>query len=178
MTGMKILGTLLVLFLGLTTPAAFQDAAMGNNTATVKKEKPDFTYENIDGEEVSLSDFRGKLVYIDIWATWCGPCKREIPYLQSMEEDFHGKDVVFLSLSVDKPSNKDKWKSFVKSKNLSGVQIIADKGFYSDFIREFKVNSIPRFMLISKEGEVLNDNAPRPSMKSTRKMLTEALASE
>lgn len=176
---MKILGTLFILLMTLTTPTMVADSVTTDDkTTTIKEEKPDFTYENIDGEEVSLSDFRGKLVYIDVWATWCGPCRGQIPYLQMMEETYHDEDVVFLSLSVDKPANKQRWKSFVEAKNLTGVQVIADKGFSSEFVRQFRINSIPRFMLIGRDGEVLNDNAPRPSMKASYTMLTDALKAE
>ena len=60
-----------------------------------------FTYPNKDSVEFSLADFSGKLVYVDVWATWCGPCKAEIPSLQKLEGEYHDKNITFLSVSVD-----------------------------------------------------------------------------
>ena len=59
---------------------------------------PDFEYVSIDDKKVKLSDFKGKYVYIDVWATWCGPCRAEIPHLKKLEEHFHGKNIEFVIL--------------------------------------------------------------------------------
>ena len=59
------------------------------------------TFENYAGETSSLEDFKGRYVYIDVWATWCGPCKKEIPYLKAIEEKFHNRNIEFVSISVD-----------------------------------------------------------------------------
>ena len=63
---------------------------------------PTFKYLDINGKEVSLSDLKGKYVYIDIWATWCGPCTGELPHLKELEKKMHGKKIVFVSISCDK----------------------------------------------------------------------------
>ena len=124
---------------------------------------PNFDYENFAGGKTSLESLKGKYVYIDIWATWCGPCRAEIPFLKEMEKGFHGKNITFVSISTDAEKDHDKWKTFVKDKELSGIQLYADKGPLSDFIKAFGVNSIPRFILIDPTGKVIDADAARPS---------------
>lgn len=124
---------------------------------------PSFKYENHKGGFTSLEDLKGKYVYIDVWATWCGPCRQEIPFLQKTEEAYHGKNIEFVSISVDEQKNHEKWKQFVKDKNLGGIQLLADKDWQSDFVQGYKINGIPRFILISPEGKIVNADAPRPS---------------
>ncbi len=122
-----------------------------------------FNYESISDEKVSLDDFKGKYVYIDVWATWCGPCKKEIPFLKKVEKQYHGKNIVFLSISVDVQKSKKLWQNMVKSKQMTGVQLIADNAFKSDFITSYNIISIPRFILIDPEGNIISANAKRPS---------------
>lgn len=118
-------------------------------------------YENFDGSTTSLDDFKGKVIYIDVWATWCLPCRGEIPYLKKLEEKFHGKDVAFVSISID--DSKDEWKEFVKNEDLKGVQLFADNAFNSQFIQDYGIRQIPTFILIDKEGKIVNADAPRPT---------------
>ncbi|APD07741.1 thioredoxin-like protein YneN [Flavobacteriaceae bacterium UJ101] len=127
---------------------------------------PSFTnYENIDGSKTSLEDLKGKYVYIDVWATWCAPCKKEIPFLKELEEKYHGKNIEFVSISVDEAGSHDKWVKMVKEKELNGIQLYADNAFDSEFIKSYKINSIPRFILIDPEGKIVEANMYRPSNK-------------
>lgn len=136
---------------------------------------PQFDYENHKGGKTKLADFKGKYVYIDNWATWCGPCRAEIPYLQKVEERYHGKNIEFVSISVDVKKDYEKWKKFVADKNLGGVQLLADKDWNSDFIRAFNINSIPRFLLIGPDGKVIDADAKRPSDPGLTAQLDELL---
>ena len=122
-----------------------------------------FEYENHEGGKTKLEDLRGKYVYIDVWATWCGPCRGEIPFLQKVEEKYKGKNIAFVSISVDVAKDHDKWKSFVTDKQLGGTQLLADKDWRSDFIMAYKINSIPRFILIDPKGDIVKSDAERPS---------------
>jgi len=131
--------------------------------ALIGKPSPTFNYENYKGGKTSLADLKGKYVYVDVWATWCGPCKAEIPFLKKLEEKYHGKNIAFVSISVDKAKSHDTWKKFVKEKNLGGIQLFADKDWNSDFVKAYGINGIPRFILIDSKGNVVNPNAPRPS---------------
>lgn len=132
---------------------------------------PGFNYENHKGGTTKLDDFKGKYVYIDVWATWCGPCRMEIPHLKKTEEAFHGKNIEFVSLSIDAMKDHDKWKNFVTEKQLGGVQLMADKDWNSDFALAFGIQSIPRFILIDPDGKVVNADAPRPSSPELAKLL-------
>lgn len=134
---------------------------------------PSFNYENHKGGKTKLEDFKGKYVYIDVWATWCGPCRAEIPFLKKVEEKFHGKDIVFVSISVDTQKDHEKWKKFVTDKELGGVQLFADNNWNSDFIKAFGINSIPRFILIGPDGKVIFADAPRPSSQALDSTLGE-----
>ncbi|VXB34007.1 Thioredoxin [Flavobacterium sp. 9AF] len=124
---------------------------------------PTFNFENHKGGKTKLEDFKGKYVYIDIWATWCAPCRAEIPYLKKIEEKYHNDNIVFVSISVDTQKDYEKWKKFVTDKQLGGVQLFADNNWNSDFIKAFGVNAIPRFILIGPDGKVIFADAPRPS---------------
>lgn len=132
-------------------------------------------YENHKGGTSSLADFKGKYVYIDVWATWCGPCRKEIPYLKQVEEQYHDKNIVFVSISVDKEKDHGKWKSMVKKEELGGVQLIADKDWKSDFIMAYGIRSIPRFILIDPQGKIVRSDAPRPSDPKLKKLLDKLL---
>ena len=137
---------------------------------------PSFSYKDIDGNTVSLSDFKGKLVYIDVWATWCAPCRREIPFLKKMAKTYEGKAIEFVSISVDNKSAYDKWKKMVKSQTDNWHQLFADKSWNSDFTRAYMINSIPRFILIDKEGKIVSPDATRPSNPVTSKIIDDLLA--
>lgn len=130
---------------------------------------PDFVYNDVDGKQISLKSLRGKYVYIDVWATWCGPCKAEIPFLTKIEHDYSAKNIHFVSLSVDQMKDKAKWVSYVKDNKLEGIQVMADKDFSSDFVKKFNINSIPRFILIDPTGKIVAADAKRPSDPELRK---------
>ncbi|MFW0737530.1 TlpA family protein disulfide reductase [Flavobacterium sp. T12S277] len=127
------------------------------------KASPDFDYENHKGGKTKLSDLKGKYVYIDLWATWCAPCRAEIPYLQKIEEKYHGKNIEFVSVSIDKAKDNEKWKKFVTDKKLGGVQLFADKDWESEFVTSYGVTGIPRFIIVDPKGNVLSSDAERPS---------------
>jgi thiol-disulfide isomerase/thioredoxin len=120
-------------------------------------------YENYAGGTTSLDDLKGKYVYVDVWATWCGPCKREIPFLKDVEKKYHGKNIEFVSISVDKAKDHDKWLKMVKEKELKGIQLFSDKDWESDFVQGYLIKGIPRFILIDPNGIIVSSNAPRPS---------------
>jgi len=137
-------------------------------------------YENDNGSKSSLSDFRGKFVYIDVWATWCGPCKAEIPSLKKLESQYKTKNIEFISISVDDASRSGSmekahtaWKNMVKDKQLTGTQLFTGNGWKTDFIQDFKINAIPRFLLIDPKGDIIDADAPRPSSKRLIELLNE-----
>ena len=110
-------------------------------------------------------------MYIDVWATWCRPCLAEIPALKALHDRLKGKNIEFVSISIDE--DKEAWRKAVKEKQLKGVQLIADKAFDSQFIRDYAINQIPTFLIIDKQGHIVNPNAPRPSDPDIEKILTD-----
>lgn len=124
---------------------------------------PKFDYENFKGGKTSLESLKGKYVYIDVWATWCGPCRKEIPSLQKVEEQYHGKNIEFVSLSIDARKDYDKWRKFVEEKKLGGIQLIADSDWTSQFVKDYAIEGIPRFILVDPNGNIVSADAPRPS---------------
>ncbi|WP_346880929.1 TlpA disulfide reductase family protein [uncultured Algibacter sp.] len=120
-------------------------------------------YENYKGGKTSLDDFKGQYVFIDVWATWCTPCKAEIPFLEKLEKKYHNKNITFVSISVDAQKDYDKWKRMIKDKNMAGIQLFADKDFDSEFIKAYNIFAIPRFILIDSEGKIINSESPKPS---------------
>lgn len=140
-------------------------------------------YENFKGGTTSLTDLKGTYVYIDVWATWCAPCKYEIPYLKELEAEMHDKNIAFVSLSIDDDQThkgsweqaKADWRQMVTDKELGGIQIMAPKGWQSQFIEAYQVKGIPRFILIDPEGNVVTPDAPRPSDPELKILLADLL---
>jgi thiol-disulfide isomerase/thioredoxin len=143
--------------------------------AITGKQSASFDYENHKGGKTKLEDFKGKYVYLDIWATWCGPCRAEIPSLKKIEEKYHGKNIEFVSISVDTDKDHEKWKKFVTDKELGGVQLFADKNWMSDFIQSYGINAIPRFILLDPQGNVVSADANRPSDSKLQEQLDKLL---
>jgi len=139
-------------------------------------ESPKFLdYENYKGGTTSLEDLKGKYVYVDVWATWCGPCKREIPFLKEVEKAYHTKNIEFVSISIDTAKDHDKWKQMVEEKELGGVQLFADSDWKSQFVQDYAIKGIPRFLLIDPQGNIVSPDAPRPSSADLKILLDELL---
>jgi len=124
---------------------------------------------------VSLSDFVGSVVYVDVWATWCGPCRMEIPHLLEIEEEYADKNVKFLGVSVD--DNKEAWTNMIDDKGLHGTHICTG-GWKSQMMEDYAINGIPRFMVFDANGKVTDLNAPRPSSDEIRPLLDSLLSEE
>jgi thiol-disulfide isomerase/thioredoxin len=148
---------------------------------TAKSTKPEmasvgFDYENYAGGKTALKDLRGKLVYIEIWATWCGPCIKEMPSLTKLIEEYKdNKDIVFVSISIDAKNEYDKWRTMVPAKNVGGIQLLADKSLESEFMKFYSVGMIPRSIMIDAEGNIISQHAPRPSSPETRTFINDLL---
>ena len=139
------------------------------------KVSPTFDYENHKGGTTSLKDLAGKYVYVDVWATWCGPCIREIPSLKEVEADYHNKNIEFVSISIDAAKDYEKWRSMVTTKELGGIQLMAENDWKSSFAVAYNILGIPRFILIDPEGNIVSADAPRPSDPKLRELLNELI---
>lgn len=132
---------------------------------------PNFIAKKRDDVEVPLSDLKGKRVYIDVWATWCGPCIREIPALKKLEAELHDENIEFVSISIDEAKDKEKWLTFIEEKELTGLQLMAENDWQSDIATAYNIKGIPRFLLIDEAGKIISANAPRPSSPTIKEVL-------
>lgn len=133
---------------------------------------PIFICRDLEGKEVKLTDLTGKYVYIDIWATWCRPCRTEQPYLEKLIQKYEGKNIAFVSISTD--HDLKTWEKFVKKEQLKGIQLYGGKG--NSFIEAFVVRNIPRFILLDQEGKIIEADMTRPTDPQTIKLLDSLVA--
>ena len=129
------------------------------------------------GQLLSLSDLRGKVVYVDVWATWCGPCLREFPHSQQLQQQFEGNDeVVFLYVSVDRKEDQEKWKNMIADQPLNGTHINSVPEGETSMNEKYMINGIPRYMLIDQAGNIVDAEADRPSSGKVTEELQKLLS--
>ncbi|WP_303178594.1 TlpA disulfide reductase family protein [uncultured Butyricimonas sp.] len=128
---------------------------------------PVFKFLDINGKKVSLKDFRGKYVLIDLWHTKCGPCKKQFPYLKELEEKMQGKNIVFICIASDR--KREMWEKFVKENKLTGIQL--HNGGDRSYMRAYGFETVPRFILIDKKGRIVECAMPRPCEPRLEQML-------
>ncbi len=119
---------------------------------------PDFSLTDDKGKTISLSDFKGKVVYIDFWGVNCGPCIGDIDDYEAKLHDKY-KDVVFINICVD--SGDKICKNAIKEHKLTGVNLIAEGWVKNPVCKTYGINSIPHYLIINKDGTIANNNAPR-----------------
>lgn len=128
-----------------------------NNTFSVGDKVPDIVMNNPEGETLKLSDLIGKVVLIDFWASWCGPCRRENPNVVHAYETYHSKGFEVFSVSLD--SNKDKWVKAIEKDGLVWPYHVSDlKGWKNEASRAYGISSIPHTILIGRDGVVIRTN--------------------
>jgi thiol-disulfide isomerase/thioredoxin len=130
--------------------------------APAANEEPELT--DVNGKVVKMSDFKGKVVYVDFWASWCGPCRAMMPESKKLHEnltDKQKKQIVFLYISID--GNRDAWIKAMQDMGIQGVNVISPGNWNSPACRYYLINSIPRYMIINRKGDIEDVNAPRPN---------------
>lgn len=136
---------------------------------------PDTAMETVDGGEVQLSTMFGKVLYIDVWATWCGPCLGEAPHFKELAEKFKGDDRIrFISLSIDK--NRDSWVGFISEEKPFWPQFRLAGKSNDDFCDNLGINTIPRFILVGPDGRIIDGDAARPSNENIEDILNKAIS--
>lgn len=127
---------------------------------------PDFEYESLGGELVSLSSLKGNVVYIDVWATWCGPCIAQFPNSRALKEKFKdAEDVKWVYVSIDNANAREKWKKTVAKHKLKGIHLFSSGGWNASIAKLYQIRAIPRYILVDKAGNLYDSNASEPSSK-------------
>ena len=135
---------------------------------------PDFEMMTPEGKMLKFSEVWGKVVYIDIWSTWCGPCCEEIPYVAKLVEHYKDNpEIEFISISLDK--NLKDWRNFLESHQSEWKQFVIPEKQQRTFLKLYGINGIPRFMVFTKEGRIIDTNAPRPSSENITNYLDQIL---
>ena len=117
-----------------------------------------------------MAMFKGKYVYVDLWASWCVPCCKQVPYLQALEKELQNKNVVFVSISTD--SSEAPWKKKMEQLDMHGNQWLNPDGKLCD---KLNVSGIPHFLIYDKEGNLHTYDAQRPSSGDVLKNILEGL---
>lgn len=138
-----------------------------SSLATLEKLKEgaiveNFVFEDLDGHSISLADFKDKIIYLDLWASWCGPC---IQTFRTKTPDFekqleNNEDIVLMYVSIDE--KQESWKNYLSKNPMRGVHVYAGNGFESEIMKYFKVFGIPRYLILGKDNKIIQVNAPRP----------------
>ncbi|WP_158994151.1 TlpA disulfide reductase family protein [Mucilaginibacter sp. L196] len=140
------------------------------------KEVTPFVLKDINGKDVTLKDFAGKVIYMDFWASWCGPCRAQMktgaPKLHKIFED--NKDVVFLYINLDKTTDLEQ--KAIAEDHIMGIHLFAGN-FQQDnpIVKAFAIQGIPRYVIIGKDGKIFDSDAPRPSEDQAPKRIEDAL---
>jgi thiol-disulfide isomerase/thioredoxin len=148
--------------------------AFHSQTGLVKgAEAPDIEFKDESGKVFHLADFKGKVLYVDLWASWCGPCCQEIPYLAKLVEALSGNSrIECISISTD--TDEAAWKKKLADEKPSWKQFIATEKGQTSISRAYNVAGIPRFMIFTADGKIYSADAPRPSDSDIREVLTDA----
>ncbi|NVK53167.1 MAG: TlpA family protein disulfide reductase [Flavobacteriaceae bacterium] len=116
-----------------------------------------------------ISNYKGKLVYVDFWASWCAPCIAEMPMSKILQKEYNKKGVVFIYISTDK--DKEAWKNASKNLKIKDqFSFLATNYPKSDFYKDLKLNSIPRYLVFDRNGKLIHENAPRPSSSQIKNL--------
>jgi len=128
----------------------------------IGKEAPIFEFPTKEGKMVNLKEFRGKYLVVDFWASWCGPCRNEIPHMKELYEVYKGKDIEFLSVSIDK--SKNAWKKAMRQEDMAWPQLQAP-GSGKDIMKEYQFSGIPYIILLDKEGKIVAKHLRSETLK-------------
>jgi len=150
---------LLVSALLLASPLAAQDANEGPST--------------LDGSRLSMDALQGKVVLLDFWATWCGPCREALPHIRDIARKFQGEPLVILSVSLD--SDEQKWKDFVAKNQMTWPQY-RDGGFNGSIAKMFFVSAIPHTFTLDADGVLQDEHIGDASIEGKLKKLIGQLA--
>ncbi|NRB49010.1 MAG: TlpA family protein disulfide reductase [Saprospiraceae bacterium] len=144
-----------------------------------KEDRREFQVESADDtrkySNPNWANLMGKYVYVDLWASWCGPCRIEMPYIARLRKKYLEEQLAILSISLDNKEDRDKWLKAIEDLQMDWPNWIVYGGFESNFAREYNITAIPRYLLIDPKGRIANANAPRPSDERLEELLNKII---
>jgi thiol-disulfide isomerase/thioredoxin len=155
---------LVIGFVAFTHAAIAADEPVDLKAVPIGSAFPDFSEKDLDGKSLSVGNYKGKIVLVDFWATWCGPCVAELPNVLQAYEKYHGKGFEVIGISLD--SNKDKLTSFVKDRKMPWPQFFDGAGWKNKLAQRYNVRSIPATYLIGKDGKIIAQNLRGPALEA------------
>ena len=135
---------------------------------------PDFKAMKLDSTWVSLSDFKGKVVVVDVWATWCEPCKRMMPLFHQLEQELKDENVAFINVCVGTWAEVDLWKTMAKGFQIEENTSFVN-GWKSDFVKDYHISGVPRYMIFDEEGRIVSVKAPNPLKPELKELIIKTL---
>lgn len=135
---------------------------------------PDFQGLTPEEHLLALSDFRGKVVVVDVWATWCDPCLKMLPYFQQLEQEMKGPEVAFLSVCMGANIEKAAWLRLIQQKQLKG-NLIFIGNWKGDFATNYKITGVPRYMIFDRQGRIVSVAAPPPTSPELKEIIRKQL---
>jgi len=117
---------------------------------------PEIDLPDTKGNNIALSSFRGELVLVDFWASWCAPCREQIPKVKKLYEKYKNKNFKILTISLDK--SKEKWVSALKKENMLWDNVLESRDFSSPIVKEYEIISIPSSFLIDANGIIVGND--------------------
>jgi peroxiredoxin len=145
-----------------------QEAATKIQDALAEGTKfPDFNEKDVTGKPLSIANYKGKVVLIDFWATWCPPCRAEVPNVVAVYNKHHGKGFEIIGISLDKQQDKAKLESYTKENKMPWPQFFDGQYWSSKLAAKYGVNSIPATYLLDGEGKIIAKNVRGEALEAT-----------
>lgn len=128
---------------------------------------------NVSNWEEKKKQWKGKIIYLDFWASWCAPCLRAMPYSKDLKEKLASKEIVFVYLALN--DKEDMWRNSAQKNQIIENNFFIKNSKSSEFISNYNINAIPRYMIFDKNGMLIHEDAPGPETKEAFEILSELL---